>query len=238
MDWNELLLHEEYYSPIRVHSSLVQASNILVESPSAQGCLYFLACFLNVQCIWIQKMGFDARFVVADDLFHRLLELLGLAILASIVVHIRPVSSLENNNSMNTFALSLSVTLSWLFYMGRILELYWMGQGQKHVIQASSLKYLKTALVGFSFCLAATIVSGLNYFGEEDDYESTTTTTRGLAAAESNVTAYDTSYASSNKTSDLPIWLLLGAPVLDYCISFVTVVFLFPNDGSHKQFST
>jgi hypothetical protein len=175
----------------------------------------------------MQKMAFDARFVVEDDLLHSVIELLGLTILASIVVHIRPVSSLNDSGSMNMFLLSLSVSCSWLFHMGRYLELYLAGKGQTDVIQMNAKKVLRMGSVGLGFCAAATIISGMDYFGNDDDEDDHR---RGLAAVAEP--------ASSSSSSDLPIWLLLAAPVIDYCIQFVTVVFLFPNDGSHKKFST
>lgn len=184
----------------------------------------------------MQKMAYDARFVVSDDLFHRLLEILRVVILASVVVHIRPVSELSSSSSTaNMFALSLSIALAWIFCAGNLLELYWMGQGQQAVIRAFTSQGLRILVVGLGLCVAATIVSGKDYFSSDSSSSSGYGGGRGLAAAEESISAYDDKITTITN-SDMPIWLLLWAPVLDYCIQFVKVVFLFPNDGSHKKF--
>ncbi len=224
-----------------------QASNILVESPSGQGCLYFLATFLSVQYFWVQKMNFDARFVVADDIYHRVFELFGLAVLASVVLHIRPVSILGNAaHSSDMFALALSLTVSWLYHIWRSLELIATGQGQRNVIRSMAWRDVRLAALPLAFCLASTILAGNDYFKYENkasggDYRYLAAAADGIKANGDNITAIpgDTMYLNDNSSSsNLAIWLILFATIAHYSIFFLQVVFLFPNDGSHKNFGT
>lgn len=222
-----------------------QASNILVESPSAQGCLYFLAAFLSVQYFWVQKMHYDARFVVTDDLYHRGFELLGLVILASVVLHIRPVSVLGDwTHSSAMFALALSLTFSWLYHIWRCLELFVAGQGQQSVIRAMAWREIGLASISLVFCIAATVVTGMDYY-ENQSVEIAETGNRILVSTadkqvdeHNNTSTYDKGLQSTSESSssDLAIWLILSATVVHYSIFFVQVVFLFPNDGSHKNY--
>jgi hypothetical protein len=200
------------------------------------------------------KMSYDARFVVSDDLFHRLQEILGLSILASIVVHIRPVSILSNLATRSEmFAFSLSVTCGWAFTISRYLELYFFGQGQPNSIRGSSFYEMRNSSVGFFLSLAATILAAKECFGGDGstDYNSH----RLLA----DTTTVDVDHSSYNQTSDYgssssnsespnvalyvpdtthnwPVILILCSSAVYMGIFFVQVVFLFPNDGSHKNF--
>lgn len=204
-------------------------------------------------------MQYDARFVIEDDLFHRLFELLGLCILASTVVHIRPLAILQDSQRIDMFALALSLSLVWVYHCLRQLELYLLGKGQVSVIRASAKRALLNCIVPLACCLAATIMAGNDHFGIEDDTGGGgRRVLLGLGAASSTTAAADystnTSDASSypydgatyesyyNHNDDMVardqwiIWLLLCAPVIHYITLFVQVVILFPSDGSHKLF--
>lgn len=221
----------------------------MVESPTSQGCLYFLGTFLNVQSIWVKKLTYDARYVVADDLVHRLVELLGLTILASVVEHIRPVAVLEDTTgSMTMFTLSLSMTSAWVLDMFRYVELYFFGQGQREVLKATAVRTLRMGLVGLPICIAATCVSGRDYFQAQSNDHSSGGGGGGRDLAEAVAAGYGEATEDGSsmlaseispfyRTTDMPIWLLLMAVVIDFVIFFTTIVFLFPSDGSHKKMS-
>lgn len=193
-------------------------------------------------------MGYDARYVVSDDLVHRFQEIISYVILASVVVHIRPLGRLENSTKyMDMFDLALSLTVSWAFHAIKFLELYFFGQGQRTSIQGSAFKELKLCCIGFGLCLTAAIMSGMDHFGSSSGGADDVDGQRLLAEADtSKESAYNTTddytdesnYATASyyPTTNVPIILILCAPVVHYVSLFVQVIFLFPNDGSHKNF--
>lgn len=208
------------------------------------------------------KMTYDARFVVNDDLAHRLFEIANLVGLAATVVHIRPVSILSNPSKyIETFAMCLSLSFSWLLHTLRHLEIALWAKGERQVLSNMGWKEAKVSLVGFGFCLAATIIAGKDHFSYRrkldnygDDAAGDEYAGRWLADLEPEDADYlsggnstygddyeSSSYATksvSNSTTDAPIWLILAAPISFYVLFFIRFVILFPNDGTHKQYST
>jgi len=204
-------------------------------------------------------MGYDSRFVMSDDLVHRFQEVIGLTIMAAIVVHIRPVSVLSNPSTYSDmFALSLSLMIGWIFHIARYLELYFLGQGQKQTIRGYCRIEIRNALFGLIMCLVATILAGNAYFGSNGDGDddenhrrflaetSTATTDKDVYSNQTNITndyypdkgyGGDTSSSSSSST-DQPIILVFCSSALYTGIFLFTVLFMFPNDGSYKNFGT
>ena len=201
----------------------------------------------------MSKMSYDARYVVSDDVVHRVQEILGLTILASIVVHIRPVSILSTPSAhKDMFALALSLTIGWTFNICRYLELYFFGQGQTKCIRGSAMVEMRNSSVSLIMCIIATVLAGKEFFHGDNDETMVTDSHRFLAETAddiyNNQTADSTfnssslnvtTYASSDTTvNDRPIIFLLCSPLLYTCLMIVQVVILFPNDGSHKNFGT
>ena len=82
--------------------------NLLRNERTLRGVLYFSTLFLNVTSIWFDKLMFDARFNVGNDLFHRGVEVLQLAALATAIVHINSVAEMSDtkeNPDMFVFCL-------------------------------------------------------------------------------------------------------------------------------------
>ena len=199
-------------------------------------------------------MSYDARYVVSDDLFHRVQEILGLTILASIVVHIRPVSILSTPSAhKDMFALALSLSIGWTFNIGRYLELYFFGQGQTKCIRGSALVEIRNSSISLIMCIIATVLAGNEFYhgdkissdshrflAETGDVYNQTADSSAYYSSSSNSSSPSTTLYSTSDTAenDRPIIFLLCSPLLYTCIMVVQVVLLFPNDGSHKNFGT
>eukprot|EP00339_Tiarina_fusa_P022076 CAMPEP_0117012746 /NCGR_PEP_ID=MMETSP0472-20121206/10660_1 /TAXON_ID=693140 ORGANISM="Tiarina fusus, Strain LIS" /NCGR_SAMPLE_ID=MMETSP0472 /ASSEMBLY_ACC=CAM_ASM_000603 /LENGTH=624 /DNA_ID=CAMNT_0004715891 /DNA_START=29 /DNA_END=1903 /DNA_ORIENTATION=+ len=192
-------------------------SNILVESPNSLGCLYFLATFLSVMHPWVMQTIYDARFVVMDDMYHRVTFVAFLCALASAVVHIRPVDILSQPSKyIDAFALYLSLSVLTLIGIIREAELYFFGKGEKEAIQTAALRGINFSLINFSLNLAATIVAGTEYFGTDGDH-------RLLAEA------------GPTDVNHLPVWLSFAGFLGFWVLFKAKLIFFFPNDGSHKK---
>jgi hypothetical protein len=166
---------------------------------------------------WVTQTTFDGRFVVMDDMYHRVTFVAFLCALASAVVHIRPVDILSQPSKyIDAFALYLSLTALALIAIVREAELYFFGKGEREPIQTSALQGIKFSLINFSLNLAATVIAGKEYFGTDGGH-------RLLAEA------------GPTDVNHLPIWLCFAAFLGFWVLFKAKVMFFFPNDGSHKK---
>lgn len=221
--------------------------NIIVASPTGTGLLYFLGAFVPVVNKWMEKTYYDSRYAVDDDLFHRFFEVAVLLALSTAVLHIRPVEFMSNPAEYDDmFTYSLALTLGSALNMYRYVETYFFGKGQIEVIKQCSTRDIRHGMITFVFYLAATIVSGIPYYSNDgssdSDYNSNANATeassygdghRSMAAA----AEADYSYTTASETTNVPIILCLAAPIALHLVQSFTVLFLFPNDGSHKKFT-
>jgi hypothetical protein len=215
VNWNDLFVDLFFVG------AMYNTSNILVEFPGKTGLLYFFGTFGPIMQLWTLKMFYDARFVVGDDLFHRVGEVASIVVLASAILHIRPVDVLSNpSENVDMFGFCLSMSISILLVMLRWVELYFFGVGQPVIKETAKFDF-KMCCVPFSFLLAATIVAGLEHFGSDGSH-------RLLAEANS---------APKVETTNVPIWLCLASTVSFWIVLTIRVIFILPDDGSHKKFS-
>lgn len=97
---------------------------LLREDPTWTGLLYLSALFLPLMNVWALKTYYDARFYVSSDYFHRFYEISMILILATAVLHIRPIDKMANVLQHNDlFIYSLMIVLSMVLAMGRGLEI-------------------------------------------------------------------------------------------------------------------
>mmetsp|Transcript_8471 Transcript_8471/g.14026 ORF Transcript_8471/g.14026 Transcript_8471/m.14026 type:complete len:587 (+) Transcript_8471:76-1836(+) len=219
--------------------------NILVGSPNARGFLYFVGCFFPAMQMWRDKMYYDSRFVVGDDIFHRVFEAITFLVGAGGIVHIGPVEVMSNpreHPDMFAFALVLTV-FSFMNFFG-YLEVYFFGVGQPKVLKQVTLRDSLTRILPFGLNLAATVIAGVEYFingaggrdeKEEGGYADTAYDEKdddhrilAAGAADPSEEAY---------VNDLPIYLCFGAYWAFFALLVLAVQFLFPRDGSHKNFT-
>jgi len=209
-------------------------SNIVVVSPDRYGLLYAAGSFLPIMYIWVAKSMYDARYVTESDLYHRLVNVVLLAILAVAVLEIRPVEILSNpasESSMFVFALMLVLERVLNIILG--LELWFRGVGQA-AIKAAAKRDLVFANICLPFYLAATVVAATEFFGDGGGKAD-----RLLADAadkETTATSDVSSYGiSAGDTTNVPIILCLTGFVSGVLIYGMNVMFCFPGGGRHKE---
>jgi hypothetical protein len=97
--------------------------NVLREDPTKRGLLYLLGLFGPIMHLWHFKMYYDSRYYVGDDVWHRLYEIFTIAAIGTAVVHIRPVTLLENpRNNVDMFAFCSGLVVANIFGVGRLIE--------------------------------------------------------------------------------------------------------------------
>lgn len=230
VNWGDLFFDLFYVA------AAYNVGNILVDSPTATGALYFLGTFIPVMNLWLEKVYYDCRYVVGDDLFHRFFEVAVLLALSTAVLHIRPVAIMSNSaDYVDMFAFALALLLGSLLNLFRYTEAYFFGKGQMQVIKQCSTRDIRQGLIAFSFYLAAVIFAGIQYYSDSKGTEATEASSytddhRFLAEVETS------SYSTYN-TTNVPIYLCLFGPIAIYICQCVLVWFFFPGDGSHKEFT-
>jgi hypothetical protein len=188
-----------------------------VDYPSGLGVLYFFSTFTAVMFLWSAKTFYDSCFVIEDDIYHRLFDVLFLTALASSIVHIRTVDILSHpSDYIDMFVLSLSLLFGNFLTMLRPLEVGLTGIGQQDLLKQVSIRGVLDVMVPFSLQLAATIIAGLDYYRHADG-------SHRLLAEE-----------ASGSTNHLPIILTLAGPVIYQISWMIRGIFFFPSDGSHK----
>jgi len=176
--------------------------------------------------IWTNKTFYDARYVTESDLYHRLINILLLVILAVAVLHIRSVDILNDpSNEPSIFVFTLMLVLERALWSIQTIELYFLGVGQK-AVKESAKRDLFGANICLPFYLAATVLAARD-LNEDQDHN------RVLAAEDT--TAYGAESAYDGSTTDIPIILCLAGFVLGQVLFGVNVIFCFPAGGRHKE---
>lgn len=223
--------------------------NILLNAPSGRGMLYFVGCFFPVMSLWRDKMFYDARFVVDDDLWHRALETVFFMIAASGILFISTEDVMSNpreNVDMFAFALVLAV-FTFCNFVG-YGEIYFMGVGQPQVLKWTVLRDIKFRILPFMFQLTAATIAGVEYFvhgeGASNAEKDAGSYTEGSSYGNSTYQDGDDhrmlagdEYETKPYQNDLPIWFCLASVLAIKVHLIVSVQFLFPKDGSHKKFT-
>lgn len=244
VNWGDLFFDLFYVA------AFYNLGNILVETPTDTGLLYFLGCFFPILHLWNEKLYYDSRFVYGDDIYHRIFEVVVLAVLATAISYISPVENMSNPSSyIDMFGFSISITICVALNMVRSIECYFWGRGQRKVIEASCRRDLLWKFLLLVFYIVAAILSGMDYFGNKDEaYEYDAATAddstyknetddeshRFMATAEESTKA-DTDPCSNSDTTNVPILIVLIGYLVNQIYFAVTVVFFFPQNGDHKK---
>lgn len=201
--------------------------NIIRESPTTTGLLYFCGCFVGVLHIWLDKMYYDSRFYTRDDLWHRFCDVGLLVTLATAVLFIRSVEVLSNpREHKDIFAFCLAVVIASGFSLIRYVEIMIGCEGQP-VAKVAAWRDFRIKLIPFSLQLAAMSVAAYEHYGEHDDYSKEEATDDHRVLAEPS---------SSYPTTDVPIWLLLASG-LSFIVTSVILILTMPGGGKHKEIS-
>lgn len=171
------------------------------------GLLYFVGCFGPIITIWTNKMVYDSRFQSPDDSLHTGLEIFQLCMLATAVLHIRPVSYMsQGSNNPEMFFFCLAIWISFLYTIMTYVEIRFWG-----VIGQAAAKYAAVTSIlwnvpSFLCITIATLYSGIVYFTPDDANDANANSySRLLAATDGNYSS------DSAAVHHLPIILLVCA---------------------------
>ena len=199
---------------------------VLNDMASKISILYFVCLFLPCASMWYTKLYFDGRFVHGESLYKRLLMVIDLCILASVMVHIKNVEVMRDSKSyINMFAFSLSMLLSFIINSIRMLEIF-LDPTSRSEAKHSARSDFQNKILSFFFYLAAVVVSGIDYFGN-DVIELNKNTDEGHRYMAESKDTY---------TNDIPVYLCLAAYLSYQAYMIVKVFFLYPKGGHHKKF--
>jgi len=132
-------------------------SSIIRESPTPEGLLYFCGCFFAVLWMWLDKMYYDSRFYTLDDVWHRIFEVAVLVVLATAVLHIRPVPFMETPSKyVDMFSFSLACVLGNVLTIVRYIEIYLLVDGEE-AARKSARRDLFAKILPTGFYIAAMV---------------------------------------------------------------------------------
>eukprot|EP00980_Cylindrotheca_fusiformis_P029908 scaffold24027_cov132-Cylindrotheca_fusiformis.AAC.3 len=155
--------------------------------------------------IWNQKLLYDARFDTGRDFCHRCYEFLILVVVGTAVLYIRPVSYMSaTTEHEDMFAFSLCIFLSALLAIGRSIDIKRNAEGDIGAKRSANYEYFWFGTMAL-FYGAATVVSGLDYFGQHSSHDSSHDRSRFLAGATTTSTS-----DAYGETNHVPIALLLA----------------------------
>ena len=224
VDWGDLFFDLHYVA------ATYNISYILVKDPTWEGLLYAAGTFFAVQMIWTRTTARSSRFVTEDDLYHRILKVATLVVLATSVLHIRSVDVMSRaSTEISIFVFSLSLVLEDLLEGLKCLEEYVVGIGQKVAVQNAARISLYNVAFSSVFHIAAMTVAALEFFPRSDS-------SRRLAeAGEENLYKEDAYDYVDKTTTHLPIILILLGYWAQNVALGLRVIFFFPKNGKHKE---
>ena len=200
--------------------------------PTWEGLLYAAGTFFPVQMIWTRANQRSSRFVTEDDLFHRALQICTLVILATAVLHIRPVKYMSNAaGEISMFVFCLCLCLEDVLEAVKCIEEYYVGVGQKNAVQNAARITLYN--VGFTllFHVPALIVAALEFFPRSSsDYKRRLAEDDEKALYDQEKSGYE-----EKSTTNVPILLLLIGYWVVILSLAIRVIFFFPQNGKHKE---
>ena len=213
-------------------------ANIIRESLTGEGLLYFVGCFLGIYHLWWDRAHYFARFFTGDDVCHRFTEVTSLCVLATAVLHIQPSRILSNpteNNEMFVFCLSMSI--GKFLSMLRYLEIMVWVDGEpvaKLCARRESLLMVPTLV----FFIAATIYAGSKHYGNYNGIIDIIGNTTNLTNNGHRILAGETGPSFANEVqveaTNIPIILFLTGG-LCYLLALFVFIFTLPGDGRHKK---
>ena len=195
--------------------------------------------------IWTRANHRSSRFVTEDDLFHRVLQICTLVVLATAVLHIRPVKYMSNaGGEISMFVFCLCLCLEDLLEAVKSIEEYYFGIGQRDAVQNASRMSLYNVAFALMFHVPAVILAAMEFFPR-----SSLGYARRLAATEETSGYEDSSgygdndvygdskagYGYKKSTTHVPIALILiGYWVMQISLA-IRVIYFFPQNGKHKE---
>lgn len=197
-------------------------SNIIRHSPTPKGLLYFLACFWAIYMLWWDKLDYDSRFFTYEDAVHRVFSIAVLVVLASVIVHVRPVDVLSNpTDNIEPFALSVSLLFAKVLSMCRYMEILLIGCVGQNSALVQARREARLKVVPTILLWAASIYTGIKFFGNKEN--SQLSGEHRVLAGEQTMTHY------ADETTNIPIYLIFGSSAF-YVFGNIVAALLLPED--------
>jgi Bacterial low temperature requirement A protein (LtrA) len=221
INWGDLFF-DLFYVGIAYNLGTLLIS-VLTSNEWQRGMVYFFGIFGPLYNMWERKMNYEARYVVLDYA-HRVLEVVRVFLLGFAALHIKSVALLKDPKSIETFALCISIFLEASVYILLKVELIVVGRGDRIAIANHTKRTLYKSLIPVAvFYLAATIVSGVLFFGPYSEKKT------NLSQGNNFTDAYDDSHHrhlaeeshSFNSDSSSMVWSLGDLPLALCCASYL-----------------
>ena len=208
-------------------------SSILYHSPNTRGLLYAAGTFIPVMNIWTERTHYEGRYVMDDDIFHRLSIIVVFTLVGVTIANIRTVDVLSDaTNESSMFFFALMLVIERIFSSMVYIEIYFYGVGQPRQMKSAAIRDCIYPNYSLPFFIAAMIFAALKYFG---DSESSPYNDSNTTVTNRRFTADTTSYSSSDGTTDLPVALCLIGSTVKLLSYASMIIFCLPKDGSHKE---
>ena len=172
--------------------------------------------------LWWDKVDYDSRFFTYDDAVHRVFSVAVLVVLASVIVHVRPVDVLSNpTENIEPFALSVSLLFAKVLSMCRYMEILLIGCVGQNAALVQARRDARLRVGPVIFLWAASIYTGIKFFGSKENLK--VSQEHRLLANEQKMVQY------VGETSDIPIYLILGSSAV-YTFGTILSALLLPED--------
>lgn len=191
-------------------------------------------------------MSFDSRFFTRDDMWHRVYEFAVLVVLATAVLHIRPVRILSDaENTIDMFVYCLSIAIGNSLSIGRMVEILISVEGEP-AAKVVARRDIVMLLGSTSFFLAAAVVAGVKYY---DGHGSSSSYATDEAHPEYG--GYDTANHTDDHDRflagaaespyepvghfDTPVWLVIIGSLMNNVTLVTSVIFCMPGGERYKE---
>ena len=187
-----------------------------------------------------QRTLFDARFLWGDDPFHRTFEVLHLCALSFAVVHIRPVSTMNDPTQPEMFNFSMGVVSLSILNIYRSLEVIFAVIGEE-AAKVGEKKWLVGFLWQLAWYTGAAVRSGMAHYGSgsADNYDYGN---RGLDSLTDSCSRIinpvpERYLAAAVEKDHVPIILLLCGWIISVTVVIIRAYFVEKPNGDHKKFN-
>lgn len=135
--------------------------------------MYFVGIFGPLYNTWENDLYYSSRYTMVDH-FHRVFEILRFLFVTSMVLHTKTLDLLEDPNSVETFALMISILAESLMTLYLNIELVLYADGDRKAIVNHTSRKLKYQFIPFTLVYAAAAaVSGYLYLSKSSSASST-----------------------------------------------------------------
>lgn len=146
--------------------------------------------------LWFDKLYYDARFFIGDDLYHRVFKMVNYVSLATAVQHISPAKAMSNSSgNADMLGFSLALVFCNALVVVRYVEIR-LTMTDSVAAQAVAKRNILSKMLPISLYLASAIVAGVKHFGPSD----------------------------GDETTDIPIGLCITAVIVDKLSSLIIVL--------------